>query len=63
MNKLKKITAQAIDKGDVKAQWKAGEDNTADLYTKNLDLAKFEKFSYDATGGKLRGWLCIYIYQ
>ena len=55
VNKLKKIISQAIEQGDVLPQWKAGVDNTADLFTKNLDLAKFEKFSHDATGGKLRG--------
>ena len=55
VNKLKKIITQAIDRKEVKALWKEGSENTADLYTKNLDLFKFEKFNHDATGGKLRG--------
>jgi hypothetical protein len=54
VNKLKKIITQAIDNKEVKATWKEGAENTADLFTKNLDLGKFEKFDHDATGGKLR---------
>ena len=51
-----------MEQGKVKTQWKAKVENTVDLFTKNLDVALYEKFNHDATKGKARERIRINIY-